>query len=345
MVKAISATGMVNSFADTMDEKPSPDWLRNLPTRSEDVGYSPDELRTCDSCGKPNAPNRAACLYCGAAFAGVAPRLEIREVEDWENGFNVILTGFNGGDIAKVVDELGTTFGEQGVLRSALESGKSLPIARLESDDVAAAVARSLGAHGISTRVVPDETLALSTPQIRLRSIKFRDDALALTLFNGDEITLLDRVDLALVFTGVLHELRTEAMEKRKRRETKTLSESQTSHDEAFVDIYSRHNGVGWRIPSSGFDFSCLGDEKSLLAGENLERLVSKMVEFAPDARFVNDYPVVRPLLETVWPGDHRREVFGFQRSGFARKDLSSMKTSSNLTQVSKYSRLQWHLL
>ena len=329
-----------------MDEKPAPDWLRNLPTRSEDVGYSPDELRACESCGKPNAPNRAACLYCGAEFPGASPRLEIRDVESWENGYNVVLVGTGDADTDHAAGVLSSMLGvEMAVLRSLLSSEKPVPLARVESEEVVTAVARRLDEFSIATRSISDELLAPGTPHVRLRGIAFRDDELAMTLFNGDETIVLARDDLALIVTGVIHESRTEAMEKRKRGQTQTLSESHTSSDQPFIDIYSRRDPVGWRIPSSGFDFSCLGEDKSLLAGENLERLAAKLSEFAPEAKFVNDYLEIRTLLEIVWPSEHRREGFGFQRSGFARKDLSSLKTISNLTQVNKYSRLQWHLI
>jgi len=329
-----------------MDEKPSPDWLRSLPTRSEDVGYSPDELRTCEACGKPNAPNRPACLYCGAEFAGVSPRIEIRYVEDWENGHNLILVATGAADPAHASRIIGSTLGiDAAALSSLLSSGKSLPLARLESEEIATTVANALDELAIATRLVSDETLAVGTPHVRLRGLTFREDELTMALFNSDETAIIHRGELALFVTGVIHESRTEATEKRKRGATKTLSESHTSHDQPFIDIYSRHDPVGWRIPSSGFDFSCLGEDKSLLAGENLERLAAKLARFAPAAKFVDDYLDVRPLLEHVWPSEHRREAFGFQRSGFARKDLSSLKTSSNLTQVNKYSRLQWQIL
>ena len=329
-----------------MGEKPSPDWLRNIPTHSEDVGFTPDQLRKCGACGKPNAPNRVACLYCGAEFADVAPRLEVREVESWENGFNIVLTDIGSADIDRAAGALASTLGiDSTVLRTLLGSGKSLPVARLESDEIGAQVSGMLDELGVASRLISDESLAIATPHVRLRSLTFRGEDLVLTNFNSDENVVLHRDEIALIVTGIAYESRTEAMEQRKRGSTKTLSESHTSQDRSFIDVYSRQNAIGWRIPSSGFDFSCLGDEKSMIAGENLENLVSKLTALAPGAKFVDDYKDVRSLLETIWPSEHRREAFGFQRSGFARKDLSSLRTSSNMSQVNKYSRLQWHLL
>jgi hypothetical protein len=46
-----------------------------------------------------------------------------------------------------------------------------------------------------------------------------------------------------------------------------------------------------------------------------------------------------------VWDVDERTESLGIKRSGFAKKDLASVTTRSNLLQFTKYSRLQRHLL
>ena len=328
-----------------MDDKASPEWLRNLPTRSEEPGFSPDELRSCDECGRQSSPNRETCLYCGAVFPGATARLEIREVESWEKGFNLILERVTG-DLDKVIQKIGSTIGNDAtVVRLLLESGKAVPILRVESDVIAKDVAHSFAELGVQTRTVSDDQLGSSVPHMRLRGVAFHDDKLAMSLFNSDDTVTIDRDDLALLVTGVIHEGRTEAMEQRKRRSTKTLSETETSTDQSFIDIYSRHDSIGWRIPSSGFDFSCLGEEKSLMAGENLTRLAEKLALFAPSAKVVDDYLSIRPLLEYLWPSDHRRDALGFQRSGFARKDLARVMTTSNLTQANKYSRLQWHLL
>ena len=326
-----------------MSDNSPPDWLLKMPTRSEEIGFSPDQLRNCTACGKANAPDRAACLYCGAAFEGVVAKLVLREVESWENGFNIIATGANDSvDEKKAGSILGI---DVDALTAILGSHVPLPIARVESEELATSVSRSLSDLGIETRVVADVKLAVATPPTRLRDISFNDDELVLRLFNPGDAIRLNRDELALIVAGVLLESRREAIEKRKRGSTKTLSETETSSDQTFLDLYSSTDPSGWRIPSSGFDFSCLGSEKSLLAGDNLRRLMQKLADFAPDAKVVDDYNDVRELLESVWPSESRRDAFGFQRSGFARKDFSRVATTSNQVQVNKYSRLQWHLL
>ena len=326
-----------------MSDNSPPDWLRNMPTRSEEIGFSPDQLKNCAACGKPNAPDRVACLYCGAAFAGVDPKLELREVESWENGFNVIaISASDSVDAKKAGSILGI---EVEALTAILGSRVPLPIARVESEELATNVCRSLSDLGVETRVVADVKLAIATPPARLRDVSFDGDELVLRLFNTGDVTRLRRDDLSLIVAGVLLESRREAMEKRKRGSMRTLSESETSSDQSFLDLYSSSNPSGWRIPSSGFDFSCLGSEKSLFAGENLQSLMRKLADFAPGAKLVDDYRDVRELLEHIWPTESKRDAFGFQRSGFARKDLLRVATTNNQVQVNKYSRMQWHLL
>lgn len=325
-----------------MADNSPPDWLLNMPTRSEEIGFSPDQMKLCDACGKSNAPGRAACLYCGVGFPGVEPKLDLREVESWENGVNVIAIASRDVDVKEVSSIVGIEVDE---LRAMVEAGRPIPVARVESDEVAMSLSRRLSELGIECRSIADAKLAAAVPPTRLRDISFYDEALVLQLFNTGDTVRVDRDDIALIVVGVVLESRREAMEKRKRGSMKTLSESETSSDSFFIDIYSRNDSSGWRIPSSGFDFSSVGNEKSLLAGENLRKLIRKLADFAPQAKLVDDYADVRAMLEYCWPSESKREAFGFQRSGFARKDLSSVATTNNQVQVNKYSRLQWHLL
>jgi hypothetical protein len=133
-------------------------------------------------------------------------------------------------------------------------------------------------------------------------------------------------------------------MEKRKRRVTKTLNETQTSSAEQVIDVYSRHDPIGWRVRSNGFDFSCL-EAKSLLVIDNMDRLKAKIAGISDSIKVVDDFAASESLLQCFWPTEYRKDVFGFQRSGFARKDLSSVATVNNALQLTKYSRLQWQLL
>src|SRR5215208_4741710 len=71
------------------------DFLKNLPVQSEDIGFQPDEMIECGKCARSSAPNRLKCMYCGAELeisAETAAKItpNVRKLENWENGFNLI---------------------------------------------------------------------------------------------------------------------------------------------------------------------------------------------------------------------------------------------------------------
>lgn len=335
-------------MSETGDTNSDLERLRGLPIRSEEIGFAPDAMIACEKCGRSNAPNREICMYCGAAFAGstAEAKHEIRQPESWENGFNVVVLKSNTENIepvAKTIASLLVT--EIEVMRDILASGKRLPVARVASETQADFIVKKLAGFGVETSVVSDETLNPARHPVRLRGLRFTDDELVLELFGKPGTERLQRDDLVLIVSGVLVESRTESIEKRTRRETKTLSEIHTSSDMPVIDIYASANPVGWRIPVTGFDFSCLGPDKSLLVTENMESLIARLLRFAPATKLINDYGSLRSMLEHSWPGESRTDALGFQRTGFARKDLSRILTTNNSLQLTKYSRLQWHLL
>ena len=331
---------------DSDDDISGLDRLREMPIRSEDPGFAPDAMLKCEGCGRANAPTRSACIYCGRGLDGSSDiRLELRELESWETGYNVIVTQV-AGDPASGINEISALLASDvETINAILTSGSRLPIARVENEQQAHSIADRLKTFGIGTRVLSDVEMAPSSPPVRLRAVTFGAGELTLRLFGKDESHSIKREDLALIFFGLVFQARTESIEKRKRRSTETLSEIQTSSDNAVIDIYSRDDPAGWRIPVSGFDFSCLAEDKSLFAGENIEKLLAKLMEYAPSARVVRDYPAVRSMLEHSWPSESRKDSLGPKRSGFERKSIATIFSTNNLVQLTKYSRLQWHLL
>jgi hypothetical protein len=330
-----------------MTEERLPDWLSELPVRSEKIGYAAGELIACEQCGKSNAPSRPTCLYCGAAFTSdaLAARVDIRELEGWENGHNIVIVGNGGASVPAASEIAGALRLSEEFVGALLTTNVAVPLVRVESHEIAERTIEILGLKGVRASIISDEQLAPNVPQARLRAIGFQPTEVTLDLFNSTDRVTLAGDEIALIFIGTVLRSRTDTIDKRKRGITKTVGETKTSSDELFIDLYSRRSPVGWRVPSSGFDFSCLGGEKSLLAFENFQRLAAKLRSFAPDARFVDDYNAVRPLLERSWPSESRREGQGYQRTGFARKHLTSTFTTDNSLQVLKYSRLHWHLL
>jgi hypothetical protein len=280
-------------------------------------------------------------MYCGVGLEGVGiTRFDIREPESWENGFNVILVEARDADVDQAVAFLVSVLREEREnAKATLTSGKTLPLARVESEEQAAGIAEKLQAVGVKTMVVADTALQSNTPPTRLRSLSFEGEELKLELFSNGEIRSLMNRKLALIVPGMIIERRTESVERRKLRGAKTVSETEMSSDEPLIDIYSNSEPAGWRIPATGFDFSCLGSAKSLIVSENMKRLVAKLVEFSPTATVVDDYMAVRSTLEHAWPNEARKdsEVLGLKGKEFARR-----LTTTNSTQFTKYSRLQW---
>lgn len=333
-----------------MDENDELERLRNLPITSE-IRFASDELVSCGKCGRANSPERSACIYCGAVINDLAeeqqPALPLRELESWEKGYNVVITAAASTEPERASFEAAArALGlDPEILSALLAAGGAFPVARLDTEENASTVRDRLVAIGFAPLVISDESLAPADPPQRLRSIDLADDSVTLHLFGSDLPLTLALTDVALIVRGFLTEEQVHSKSQRRRGTTKMLTEATTVGEEPAVDVYSHDDPIGWRIPWTGFDFSCLGQAKSLTVAANMELLVARLAESCPAAKVIDDYVRVRPLLEHVWPSETRKDSRAFQRSGFRLKDLASVSITSNTTQLVKYSRLQWHLL
>lgn len=335
-----------------MSEFNHEDFLKNLPVHSGEIGFKPDEMIECASCARKNAPNRAKCFYCGATLdisaeqaAKFAPAL--RKLENWENGFNLIMLPTAENFEAGKISEIGKAIGNNDLtnLSAVAEAGKPLPLARVESEREAEILRNRLKNVNIGTAVVSDEQLDAENPPKRLRGLEFHDDKLLLIFFNNDEIEEIGADELGLIVSGAIFQKSVESTEKRKKGETKIIEETETASDEILIDIYKKNDAGGYRILTKGFDFSSLGAEKEILARQNIRKLAAEIQKRAPQVKFVDDYLIVRIFLGEVWKPEERRDSKGLTRQRFGKFDLSNISSSSNLQQFTKYSRLQWHLL
>jgi hypothetical protein len=328
------------------------DLLKDLPLTAEDISFKADEMIACEKCSRTNAPNRLKCMYCGAELslsaeqsARVTPHL--RKLENWENGFNLIYLPqgekFEADAIAGIGKITGmTVFSHPD---SFFELQKPLPLARVESVNEALIVQNRLQEFGLQTKIVSDESLAAEVQPKRLRGLEFQDEKILLILFNNDEVEEIGAKSLNLIVSGVVYEKAVQSTEARKKGETKILEATETASDEILIDIYTQENANGYRILTKGFDFSCLGAEKGILARENIKRLIEKLQQVAPEAKLIDDYTTVRNLVGEIWEVEQRKDSQGLTRQRFGKFDLSSVSSSSNLQQFTKYSRLQWHIL
>ena len=312
--------------------------------QSEKIAFDADEMLVCPKCGKQNPPNRSGCLYCASALelpegreANV--RLNLRTLEAWENGSNIVFVPPAGkADAAAIARYLKY---ESETVEQMLGARFPFPLARLESASDGAAAVKNLSTMGVSTRIVSDIDLKIGKPNTRLRSIEFGDDSISLTCFNTAEVTKIQSGAIELIVAGRIIESKAESVEKRKKQKRKVLDESSTSSDEMLIDIYTNENREGWRVTARGFDFSGLGKDKKLLARENLSRLLQMLRSFAPNAKYIDEYFERMNTLTSVWDIERQTDFEGLKRAPGGKTGFGSVVRTSNLAQFTKYSRLQ----
>ena len=297
---------------------------------------------------KQNPPTRASCLYCGAPIdlpdeRKLQAKLNLRPIENWEKGFNIVaIPPSKGADITSVSRYLSI---EPEVLTRMVAASESIPIARIESENEANIAVQQLKNFGLTAVVVSDESLKADHPPIRLRSLDFRDGSIVATSFNTGTELVIESAELLLIVSGTHIETKTESVEKRKKKEKTLLHETETSFDEKVIDIYPEGEPGGFRIQTKGFDFSSLGEDKGLVAALNIERLRDRLCKFAPSAKAVDEYRSLVSVLNTIWPMDMEKDFQGRKRTGISQFGYSNVAKSSNVTQFTKYSRLQRQLL
>ena len=335
-----------------MDETETDEWLKNLPATADKVGFSAAEMLPCQECERLNSPTKLQCFYCGAELEIADEqkgflRPNLRKLEAWENGYNIIIvppaSSFEPPNAAAIAGILKI---ETELLQKIFHAGKHLPVARAETAKEAAVAQDRLAGLKIESIVVSDEELNVETAPRRLRGIEFFDDRIILILFSNDEIVELTAEDLTLIVRGAIYERKIEAMEKRRKTgEDDFTVTTETASDEVIIDLYSRADRIGWRVPAAGFDFSGLDTEKGILAVENLAKLIEKLTALAPQAEIVADYSSVRELLSNVWEVEQKTRADGLKRASVGRFNLNKTTIVNNLRQFTKYSRLRRSLL
>jgi hypothetical protein len=266
-------------------------------------------------------------------------------LENWEKGFNVIAMASGSTVTDDAVNDIARNTGiDPDALRAAAAGGSAFPLARVEGGAEAAVVAANLSRISLDTVTVADVILAADKPPVRYRAIIFGEKAITFVPLNTGTPVELTREALKVIICGTVVETKTEATEKRKGRKSAAEIESQASSETPVLDIYFGEDAKGLRIHATGFDFSCLGPEKEYIAARNLNSLLKKLVSFAPDAKLFSDYDALRKVLDTVWEVDERRDSLGLKRSGLGKTTITNVTTRSNLSQFTKYSRLQKYL-
>ncbi len=318
-------------------------------------GFAPEQLVACGRCSRTNAPTRMNCLYCGAALPRTEERAALlrptlRKLEEWEEGFNVVL--LPGPTQPAASDKLGDAASllklEVAHLEGCLAAGRALPVARTASEE-AELIIKRLGALGLAAEVFGDEALGFEVPQRRVRALEFADDALVLWPSRDEAPERVPWPRVALLVKGRVTRRRLEVEERQGgfRRRGEIVESRELSTDEAALDLYAfeEGDGAGWRLWADRLDYSCLGARKSLTAGENFKTLTALLRERAAGAVYDEEYARLRPLLAPVWPPAEQNESQGIRRESVGRYNREAVTVISNEAQFTRYTRLLGRLV
>ncbi|MER3427104.1 MAG: hypothetical protein C4334_03240 [Pyrinomonas sp.] len=303
------------------------------------------ELVQCESCGRRNAPTRTRCLYCGAALPAkdvvlTGGRIVARSLEEWERGFNVCALPNRPPSAAQLPRLAEWLDVETDLLRDALAMQCALPLARVATEEQARSVQTMMREANLTTSIIADEELNGDAP-LRLRRLAFLDERLAAWTVLDERITA-NWEELRLIVRGRIRTHRLEVEERGGRgAETREIIEARDfTSDYLVIDLF----GFGprpWRVVAHGFDFSCLGERRSLLAEENSNALIEEIARRANRAVCDDLYEKARRWLDIVWPPAARTESAGVRRAGLGRIHTAMTTLVSNERQFARYGSLQ----
>lgn len=321
-----------------------------VPLASEPRGFSFAEMVRCEECLRANPPTRLNCMYCSAALPAskviAAPvRPATRKLEKWEPGYHNILVGSPSELSDEVMGQLTSFLHLEAADAKLLLAGRRpLPIALSATREEAELIERRVKDVGLQTMIVSDAELKFEVLPRRVRALRFAEPDLLVYHLPGADGTRLAWNDIALVITARLRVKQVEIKElKTRKAENEIIDTREASSDEPVVDIFARVDDCGWRIAANSFDFSCLGDEKGLIAAENFSKLLAVMGQRAPQAEFDDSYDEARRALIAVWPLEQQTLSQGLRRNWKGKYGTAELMTTSNESQFTRYARLSYY--
>lgn len=316
---------------------------------SEPQGFAPDQMIRCDECLRANPPTRVACLYCSAALPMTKESARLRKPvlrppQKHQTAFNNILLPSD----SELTDEAVSEAAE--LLKLSAESLKRiiaervpLPVVCTASREEADLVLDRLREVGLETMVLSDDDLGASETSVkRIKSMNVDNEYLILQQAGTRDQTEVRWQDIVLIVTGRLFVKRVEIQERKTRRsENEIVQSSEFSSDEAVVDFYTSTQPQTWRVNANGFDFSCLGNQKTLIANENISRLQQFIAANAPHAKVDDAYKKLRQILDLVWTAQQETQSSGWRRERPGKLSVGVATINSNEAQFTRYSRLR----
>jgi hypothetical protein len=313
---------------------------------TEPQGFAPDQMIRCDECLRANPPTRVECLYCGVALPMTESAAQLRKPvlrppEKHQSAFsNILLPDGPKPSDEKLVEAAGLLkLGTENLQRIIAEN-VALPVAFTASNDEADLVLKRLADLGLQTLTLSDDELGVTSVK-RVKAINVDDQSLTFQQAGTRDTTEMYWRDVVLIVTARLFLKRTEIQERKTRSiENEIVQASEFSSDEAVIDLYSSTDSQTWRVSANGFDFSCLGAKKTLVANENISRLRQLFMEHAPDAKLDDSYRRLRPILDLVWGLQQETQSSGWRRERPGRLSVGVSTINSNESQFTRYSRL-----
>ncbi|HMM80822.1 MAG TPA: hypothetical protein PKC65_12445 [Pyrinomonadaceae bacterium] len=312
--------------------------------QSVPIAFAPDELTRCENCGRDNAPNRSSCIYCGAEIAIrdeflSHAKVVANDLAPDEAGWNIIARACAIGDSRshKELESLNFHVSDAPGLRG---SNALIPIARFSSEQTAQVAQKRLTAF--ETAIVGDDRFEVEKPATRISKLELDGESLLFTDFNRGSSVRWPVTDVSAVVLGTIRVSRTTTYEKRSIRKKSTITdEISDARDSPLLDIYVNGDRIPFSVHSTGFDFSILAGDRSLLASENFTRLADKIRVIAPQAKIVTEFDAVRMLLSGPWPEASRADGLGRVQTGIGQRRYGRIATIDNTLQFTKFSRLQ----
>ena len=320
---------------------------------SEPLGFPAEQMIRCEECLRANPPTRVSCLYCVAPLplTESAVRLRkpvLRQPEKHQSGYNNILLPVEREISTEIVADAAALLKlTQENIEQVMSRRIPLPVARTASREEAELVTLRLRDLGLDCMTVSDEELGLSAADNvlkRVRAMSFDQERLVIFHSGTEEISLAWS-DVILILPGRVIETRLEIKERMTRKkENEILDTSEFFRDESVIDFYASTHSFTWRVSASGFDFSCLGSEKALVANQNIGTLERLIVAKAVNAQFDDSYARVRNLLELAWSTQPETQSSGWRRERPGKLSVGVATTKSNESQFTRYSRLRYYL-
>jgi hypothetical protein len=313
-------------------------------------GFTAEQMIRCEECLRANPPTRVSCLYCVAPLPMTKASARLRKPvlhppEKHQLGYNNILLPQDQVATEEMISEAAKLLKLSAEnVRQLMSASVPMPVARTASREEAGLVTERLRDLSLSCLILSDEDLGADNVVKRVRSMSFDDDHL--TIYQAGATTETVWADIVLIVPGRLFETRLEIKERKTRKtEDEIVDTSEFFRDEAVIDFYVAGHSSTWRVSAGGFDFSCLGREKALVANENIGKLQRLIVSKAVNAQFDDSYARVRNLLELAWGAQAETQSSGWRRDGPGKLSVGVATTKSNESQFTRYSRLRYVLM